>query len=149
MDKWMTHPAPATARHWLRRSRTELDAIFSTATPGAVPQGEFDGLLIVWVTGFARPVAAITRALVWHGKVFAPNRVLNRVTPFGFCTVPGRVYLDDSRLDGKLSFVIDYSKTSFVARHVRDEIREVQPGLYLGKVWWRNLRVCDFALSRR
>jgi hypothetical protein len=29
---------------------------------------------------------------------------------------------------------------------VRDEIREVETGIYLGKVWWGKTRVLDFAL---
>src|SRR6185295_14649556 len=41
------------------------------------------------------------------------------------------------------------SKTSLVARKVRDEIREVSPGLYLGKVYWGKKRLIDFALTSR
>jgi hypothetical protein len=32
--------------------------------------------------------------------------------------------------------VLDYSQTSIVAQWIRDEIREVSPGLYLGLVYW-------------
>jgi len=31
---------------------------------------------------------------------------------------------------------------------IRDEIREVEPGVYLGKVWWGKTRVLDFALTQ-
>jgi hypothetical protein len=44
--------------------------------------------------------------------------------------------------------VIDYSKTSFFFKKVRDEIREIEPGVYLGKVWWGERRVLDFALTK-
>jgi hypothetical protein len=138
-------PAPAC---WLDVSRAELDEIFSRATAGEAPHGEFEGLLIVWVPALSHLVAAATRALVWRGKIFDGVRVVNLVTPWRVRSVPGQVYVAASRLDGQPAVVIDYSKTSFVAKHVRDEIRKVQPGLYLGKVWWRGLRVCDFALTR-
>lgn len=39
--------------------------------------------------------------------------------------------------DGKQSIVLDYLKTSLLAFFIRDEIRCVAPGLYLGKVYIR------------
>lgn len=138
-----------TPKSWLKLSRTELDETFSAATVSAIPRGEFDGILIVWVPGLSWPIAAAIRALVWHGKVFDRNSVVNRVTPFRLASVRGRVYLSESWLDGRPSIVIDYSKTSLIAKHVRDEIREVRPGVFLGKVWFRRVRVCDFALTSR
>ena len=44
--------------------------------------------------------------------------------------------------------MIDYSSTSVVAKVIRDEIREVEPGVYIGKVWWGKTRILDFALTR-
>jgi hypothetical protein len=58
-----------------------------------------------------------------------------------------KVYKDESWMDGRETIVIDYSKTSFVANKIRDEIREVEPGIYLGKVWWGKTRILDFALT--
>jgi len=34
-----------------------------------------------------------------------------------------------------------------VAQWIRDEIREVAPSIYLGKVYWANKRLIDFALE--
>lgn len=62
--------------------------------------------------------------------------------------IVAKVYLDKSWLDEKETIVIDYSKTSLLARVIRDEIREVEPGVYLGKVWWGKKRILDFALTR-
>jgi hypothetical protein len=74
--------------------------------------------------------------------------LINKVTPLSLSFIVAKVYRGPSWLDGKQAIVIDYSKTSFVAARIRDEIREVEPGLYLGKVWWGRTRVLDFALSR-
>lgn len=96
--------------------------------------------------------AWLASTFVWRGKVFAcdtsagEGSVINRITPFGVRGVVGKVYRGDSWLDDRQSIIIDYSQTSFVARLVRDEIREVQPGVFLGKVWWRHTRLFDFAL---
>ena len=58
------------------------------------------------------------------------------------------VYVDASRLDGRPCIVLDYSKTSRVAGWVRDEIREVAPGLYIGLVYVRSRRApLHFALQ--
>jgi hypothetical protein len=145
------HP---TAQAWLTRSRQELDALFGAAARGPRPEGAFEGTLIVTVPGLAHVVAWAIRLLVWRGKVFEAAgandaRVDNLVTPFGMRSVPGLVYVAGSRLDGRAAWVIDYSKTSWIAKHVRDEIRETAPGEWLGKVWWRGIRVCDFALIGR
>jgi hypothetical protein len=51
------------------------------------------------------------------------------------------VYVDASRLDGNPCIVLDYSKTSRVAGFVRDEIRQIAPGLYIGLVYVRSRRV--------
>jgi hypothetical protein len=43
--------------------------------------------------------------------------------------------------------VLDYSKTSLVAHYIRDEIREVSPGVYLGLVYWGQKKLIHFALK--
>ena len=51
-------------------------------------------------------------------------------------------------LHGRETIIIDYSSTSFFAKVIRDEIREIEPGVYFGKVWWGKTRILDFALTR-
>ena len=58
-----------------------------------------------------------------------------------------KVYKEASWFDGVETIVLDYSKTSFFARHVRDEIREVAPGLYLGLVYFKKDKVLHFSLK--
>jgi hypothetical protein len=61
--------------------------------------------------------------------------------------VIAKVYNGDSWLDGRECIVLDYSDTSLVAHWIRDEIREIGPGTYLGKVYWSKQRLIDFALQ--
>lgn len=144
----------AAVREWLGMSRSELDEIFRRAPAGTLPQGEMRGTAIVTGTSFSYLLAVLARALFWQGKVFdifaPPDKgvLVNKITPFGLSFIVAKVYRGDSWLDQKEAIIIDYSKTSFVARKIRDEIREVQPGMYLGKVWWGRTRVLDFALTR-
>jgi hypothetical protein len=73
--------------------------------------------------------------------------LVNKITPFSLTFIVAKVYRGESWLDGKDTIIIDYSKTSFLAKVIRDEIREVEPGVYLGKVWWKKTRILDFALT--
>ena len=57
------------------------------------------------------------------------------------------MYKAPSWLDGKECIVLYYSETSLVAHWIRDEIRQIGSGLYLGKVYWDKKRLIDFALQ--
>lgn len=114
-----------------------------------------EGTVLITGTRFSYLLAVLVRALVWQGKVFkmtAPphkGMLVNKITPFSMSLVAAEVYRGNSWLDGKEAIIIDYAKTSFIASKIRDEIREVEPGLFLGKVWWDGTRLLDFALARR
>ena len=142
-----------TIAGWLDLSRDALDDLYKSAQPGAIPSGDTLGTAIAWGLPFTREVAQLAQLLVWKGKVFDVNPdgetgvLRNKLLPFGVKLIVAKVYRDKSWLDGKDTIVIDYSATSLLARLVRDEIREVTPGHYLGKVWWGEKRVMDFALE--
>ena len=69
----------------------------------------------------------------------------NRVTPLDVLAVPARVRTEASRMDGAPCVVLDYSSTSRIAWFVRDEIREVEPGLFLGKAYAFGIPTIFFA----
>jgi hypothetical protein len=144
-----------TVKSLLSKSREELDDIYRNAKPGDIPSGDTRGTAILAGSIFSKTVAAFARLLAWQGKVFdlfypdgQAGVLVNKITPFSFAFIVAKVYRDKSWLDGKDTIVIDYSKTSFVAQVIRDEIREIEPGVYLGKVWWGKKRILDFALTR-
>lgn len=144
-----------TVRGWLDLSREELDEIYRNADAGEIPRGDTRGTAILAGSLFSRIVAAFARLFAWQGKVFdifaadgESGVLVNKITPFSLTFIVAKVYRDPSWMDGKETIVIDYSKTSFFAKVIRDEIREVEPGVYLGKVWWGKKRILDFALTR-
>lgn len=144
-----------TVNTWLSKSREELDEIYKNAKPGTIPNGDTKGTAILAGSIFAKLVAFLAGLLAWQGKVFDlfcpkgdAGLLVNKITPFSLTFIVAKVYRDKSWLDGKDTIVIDYSKTSFVAKVIRDEIREVEPGVYLGKIWWGKKRILDFALTR-
>ena len=140
---------------WLEKSREELDEVYKNAEAGTIPSVDTRGTAIVAGSLFSKSLATVARAFAWQGKVFdlfppdyQSGVLVNKVTPFSLTFIVAKVYRDKSWMDGKETIVIDYSKTSFFAKVIRDEIREVEPGVYLGKVWWGKKRVLDFALTK-
>jgi hypothetical protein len=94
-------------------------------------------------------IANFVSHFAWQGKVFDPEKgvLRNKITPFGLNAILAKVYKGESWLDGKECIVLDYSETSLLAHWIRDEIREVAPRTYLGKVYWSKKRLVDFALE--
>lgn len=134
----------------LSLSQSELDALFTNSPVGEIPDGEADGTAIVAPgTRFSPTIAKFVSHFAWQGKVFDRHKgvLKNRILPFGLNAIIAKVYKGPSWLDGKECIVLDYSDTSTIAQWIRDEIRQIEPGLYLGKVYWDKARLIDFALK--
>jgi len=140
---------PLDAGRLLSMSQKQLDELFSSSTPGRTPEGVASGTVIAAPgTPAARALAPLL-GLAWRGKVFYASEqdLLNRILPIGLRAVRATVYTEKSWFDGKKAIILDYSKSSLLARSIRDEIREVAPGLYLGIVYLRRTKTINFALS--
>ncbi|HEY7141965.1 MAG TPA: hypothetical protein VIE44_17860 [Methylomirabilota bacterium] len=134
----------------LKMSQKDLDELFTNSAPGDIPDGEAQGTAIVAPgTTYSENVATLVNHFAWQGKTFDAKKGLlkNRILPFGLNAIIARIYKGPSWLDGKECIVLDYSDTSVVAQWIRDEIRQIGPGLYLGKVYWDRKRLMDFALK--
>ncbi len=144
----------STIDQWLERSRVELDEVYKQSRAGSIPSGDTLGTAIVAGSAMASVLAKLARLLAWKGKVFnmfaedgEKGVLVNKISPFGLKLIVATVYREASWMDGKETIVIDYASTSFLASKIRDEIREVEPGVWLGKVWWGKTRILDFALE--
>lgn len=144
----MTTPEPELTRRMaldesllLGYPNSALDLLFRQSEAGPIPDGDTRGTLLAWPgTWLAKPLALLVRVIIWQGKVLdrREGMLRNKVTPFGLRLVKARLSVASSWVDDGDCVLIDYSTTSFLARMVRDEIRQVGPGLYLGVVWlWR------------
>ncbi len=145
----MSHATGADVRRLLTMSRPELDRLFRTSPAGEIPTGEGAGtVLLARGARLSTVVARLAHLLAWQGKVFEPERgeLRNRVTPLRVRAIRAKVYRNGSWSDGGECTVLDYSRTSLLAHRIRDEIRSVGPGLYLGVVYWGRRKVLNFAL---
>lgn len=127
----------------LDMSAAELDALFAASSCGEIPTGRGRGTVLYGTgTRRARPAAAAARVVLWQGKHFRSEThdLQNLLTPFGVHAVRADVYEGESHFDGSPAIVLDYSKTSWIARDVRDEMRQIGPHEYLGIVFRRSER---------
>jgi hypothetical protein len=131
-------------------NRGKLEEVFRNGSATRIPTGEATGTaLMLPGSRLDGVLARATRLFAWQGKAVdsSGKHLVNRVTPFGLRTVAADVYIGPSRLDGKDAIILDYSKTSLVARMVRDELREVAPATYLGFAYVGGRRTLPFLLT--
>ena len=144
-----------TAAELKKMTQGELDDLFRQKPAGPVPHGEAKGTALIFpATVVTNIIADIIRIKIWKGKVFerdpkdANRGVLkNKILLLGHRAVEANVYKDKSWFDGRECIVLDYSQTSLIAKKIRDEIREIEPGFYLGIVYWGKKRTIGFALE--
>lgn len=131
-----------------RMTYTELGQLYRNAKrPEFISDlnGHARGAMLAWRSPRTGPLAWLLRAFgastsfPWEGKSFDGSTDagtgINRVNFFGRRNwFPFKTRFDKSFLDGKPTFVLDYSGPANppLIRSIVDEIREVAPGLYLG-----------------
>jgi hypothetical protein len=142
---------PVTENDLLDLTDDELDELFRKSLAGEIPDGDADGMVLVGSKheSVSDTVAWVADTLVWKGKVFDREKgeLRNKISPFAIKAVRAKVYKEPSWFDQKETIVLDYSKTSVIAQRVRDEIREVAPGVYLGLVFWGKDKILHFSLT--
>lgn len=128
----------------------ELEALYRDAPRPATLadlNGDALGAMLAWRSPATGLLAALLRSFgsssvfPWKGKTFKNEsgergEGINRID-FGFMKTQWFRFgtrFDSSFLDGKPSFVLDYSRPGNppLIRDIVDEVREVAPGLYLG-----------------
>ena len=139
-----------TQAQLLAMSQPELDDLFSKSPAGDIPDGEAQGTAIIAPgTKYSIEIASVINTFAWQGKTFdsAHGTLRNRILSLGLNAIVAEVYKAASWFDNKECIVLDYSKTSLVAEHIRDEIRQTGAGTYLGLVYWDKSRTIHFALQ--
>ena len=131
-------------------NQQQLDDLFGASPAGPIPTGEGAGTVLFDPGTPLEPVAAeVAHLLFWKGKIFDPatGTLHNRVLPVGIPALVAKVYPGPSWVDGRDCIVLDYSRTSLLVHWIRDEIRLVGSGLYLGVVFWERRKILNFALD--
>lgn len=124
-------PAPRCVADLKKLSRCELDALFAAADMGPIPCGDLDGCVLCLADRFAR-LKVFSSNLVWRGKYldgdnYVSNRWIGHRRRIGACYITG-----PSWVDGRPALIVEYAPGTPIFANVRDELREVAPGVYLG-----------------
>jgi hypothetical protein len=122
----------------VRLSQSELEELYRRSEWSPIPLGFAPGRVIP-SPGSAKTVRQ-SRLIgtVWKGKVIRPDGTMINRGPLGLEAVRANIFVSESWLDGRPSLVMDYCGTSRLFPDVRDELREVAPGLYLGLTYRRD-----------
>jgi hypothetical protein len=133
---------PATLDELAALTAAELLPLYQAASVPAEVSGDlvgrmlsFHGLRRGWLWRALRAFAA-WRGFPWRGKSFSRGEGINRVFRaqrwFRFQTALG-----PSRADAGGAFQLDYDNPGnpFYIRAIKDEIRQVRPGLFLGQAY--------------
>jgi hypothetical protein len=117
----------------------ELNQTYAQSEAGKMPDGDSNGKALFFPGTILAPLATQIASIFWQGKIFNTKEgvLVNKV--LFFQAIKAKVFYGQSWFDGKESIIIDYKETSIVAGLVRDEIREVGPGVYLGRAYLRTL----------
>jgi hypothetical protein len=138
LDRLLALPASELAKLYAEADTPRLEEV----------RGDLRGRMLAWPMLEGRPMIASTLrrlagadAFPWRGKSFVPdrkrgegiNRVLSdRIRLFRFETYIGR-----SRAGEFDAIQLDYDlgENPPIVRSIKDEIRELEPGLWLGQAW--------------
>lgn len=149
------------------KAESELDQLFRLGTPPQGLDGPTEGILVTLTIQPAADLVlhGITRAwMPWQGKSFdaANSRGFNRLTPStrwvakllwptystredpsGRAAFDFETAVEPSRSDAPIEAMkIDYAPVEtnprLVIRSIRDELVELMPDTYLGKILWRS-----------
>jgi len=123
-----------TARDLAQLDRDQLDAIFATGTASEAPVGFGRGRILLRVDGKMPRVRARLQGFAWKGKVFHPDGTfINQWA--GFRAIASRVEIGPSWYDGRPCLVLAYPPGTPIFGNARDELREISPGLWLGRFY--------------
>jgi hypothetical protein len=112
-----------------------LEQIYRAAEPGARPAGFYRGHVVLPPCSFLAGPRAKTSNFLWQGKHFCDDTLINQWR--GVRLIQAQVAPGESWLDGRPAHILDYQHTSILWRDVRDETREVSPGVYIGAMYLR------------
>lgn len=133
--------APVTSLEQLRcLSWEQMECLYRNAPPGPIPTGYYRGIPLFCPDRPMYRVRTSVTERLWLGKDFNPcgTELVNQWCAFR--AVRAKVSPGCSWMDGCPSVIMDYWGTALIWFDMRDEIRLVGPGIYLGASYLRRPR---------
>lgn len=124
-------PIAASASDLRRATPCCWEALFRAGTLGCGPLGPTRGTVLS-ADGRLPRLKARVQGTVWKGKTFAGDGTITNRWLGGVNAVSADTRIEPSWLDGRPCLVIEYAPNAPVFGGVRDEIRQIAPGVWLG-----------------
>jgi hypothetical protein len=131
----------------VRMSPAELAETYAAGQTGPIPHGRARGVAMLFPTTGLTPILARIAPLIWQGKIFDAKAKTLRNQVLGFRLIPAMLYPGPSWFDTGDAVIIDYEHTSLSFSRVRDEIRQIAPGYWLGRSYYRRAEKGSYMLS--
>jgi hypothetical protein len=130
-----------------RMTADQLASVYAEGDTVPLPHGDARGIAMLFPNSGLSPVLARAARVVWQGKSVdaAAGTLVNRV--FGLRLIPAKVYEGESWFDNGRAIIIDYQDTSRSFFYMRDEVRRIADGLFLGRSYYRKSPQGRYVLS--
>lgn len=121
-------PTPRLAR---KASVCDYEEWFRRGVADGIPCGKTRGT-VLYSEGHWPKLKARLQGSVWKGKHFHDDgKLTNRWR--GFEAITAQVSIGESRLDNQPCIVMEYADDAKIFGGVRDELRRIAPGVWLGR----------------
>jgi hypothetical protein len=107
------------------------EALFRQGDLGCSPLGPTRGA-VLYADGKHPRLKARLQGVLWKGKTFHCDGTFTNRWFAGVQAVSAGVCVEPSWLDGQSCFVMQYAADAPVFGNVRDELRQIAPGVWLG-----------------
>jgi hypothetical protein len=114
-----------------RLDQCQYDELFRNGTACDAPCGKTRGV-VLYSEGRHPKAKARLQGMIWKGKTFRGDGTFINRWP-GFEAVTASVEFGVSRFDEKPCLVMEYAPDAPVFGGVRDELREISAGVWLGR----------------
>lgn len=108
------------------------EAMFREGTLGCGPLGPTRGT-VLYTDGSHPRLKARLQGVVWKGKTFHGDGTFTNRWLGGVQAISADYRVEPSRLDGQPCLVMQYAPDAPVFGNARDELRQIAPGVWLGR----------------
>jgi hypothetical protein len=131
------YPSPITVKELKRMDACQLEQLFARGQATALPVGETKGHVLLRTDAKLPRVRAKMSSAVWKGKTFDDDGEITNRWLGGFKAVSTQAVIGPSAYDGQPCIILEYAPGTAVFGNTRDEIREIAPGIFLGRFYER------------
>lgn len=130
-------PAPTTLDELAALSIEQLDDLFRRSEVGGPVVGVTEGRLLCLTDRFLPRLKVRFSGVVWRGKGVCEDGHFTNRWAGHVDAIRSQAFVGPSLLDGRPATIMQYPAGTALFENVRDEFREVSPGLFFGPVWER------------